>query len=77
VANDVSVITEAGASFGELSLMYGKPRTATVRCTRDGRLWSLNRRAFRGVLVERMVHEDLIKVGTTSYLSGDGCVYTI
>eukprot|EP00611_Tribonema_gayanum_P005379 TRINITY_DN145_c4_g1_i1.p1 TRINITY_DN145_c4_g1~~TRINITY_DN145_c4_g1_i1.p1 ORF type:complete len:1103 (-),score=403.39 TRINITY_DN145_c4_g1_i1:604-3912(-) len=61
-ANQVSVITEPGASFGELSLMYGKPRTATVTCTRDGQLWSLDRRAFRGVLVERMVHEDMIKV---------------
>jgi CRP-like cAMP-binding protein len=58
----VSTIDQHGASFGELSLMYGKPRTATVKCTQSGWLWALDRKAFRGVLVERMAHDNLIKV---------------
>jgi Cyclic nucleotide-binding domain len=28
-----------GATFGELSLMYGKPRAASIRATTDGQLW--------------------------------------
>ncbi|CAN0088548.1 unnamed protein product [Heterosigma akashiwo] len=36
----------AGDAFGELSLLYGKPRTASVTALAHGRLWVL-RRAFR------------------------------
>ena len=36
--------------FGELALMYGKPRAATVQASTNGSLWSLNRRAFKHVL---------------------------
>eukprot|EP00602_Paraphysomonas_sp_CaronLab_P009421 CAMPEP_0185029392 /NCGR_PEP_ID=MMETSP1103-20130426/15671_1 /TAXON_ID=36769 /ORGANISM="Paraphysomonas bandaiensis, Strain Caron Lab Isolate" /LENGTH=986 /DNA_ID=CAMNT_0027564111 /DNA_START=302 /DNA_END=3262 /DNA_ORIENTATION=+ len=32
--------------FGELSLMYGKPRAASVIANTDGMLWSLDRRIF-------------------------------
>jgi cAMP-dependent protein kinase regulator len=63
----VSTIDQHGASFGELSLMYGKPRTATVKCTQSGWLWALDRKAFRGVLVERMAHDNLIKVKTVTF----------
>ena len=48
-------------SFGELSLMYGKPRQATVQATRDGRLWSLDRRAFRATLMKTS-HKELLNV---------------
>ncbi|CAM9963454.1 unnamed protein product, partial [Ectocarpus sp. 12 AP-2014] len=47
----ISHINLPGVSFGELSLMYGKPRTATVTCVHDGWLWCLERKAFRGILV--------------------------
>jgi CRP-like cAMP-binding protein len=33
--------------FGELALMYAKPRAATVRCTQPGTLWALDRQGFR------------------------------
>jgi cAMP-dependent protein kinase regulator len=44
---------EAGGSFGELALMYGAPRAATVvsaesQCT----LWALDRVTFRRILME-------------------------
>jgi cAMP-dependent protein kinase regulator len=44
---------EAGGSFGELALMYGAPRAATVvsaepHCT----LWALDRVTFRRILME-------------------------
>ena len=34
-------------SFGELALMYAKPRAATVRCVEPGTLWALDRSGFR------------------------------
>lgn len=36
-------------SFGELALMYAKPRAATVVATDDGVLWRLGRTTFRAV----------------------------
>eukprot|EP00898_Chlorokybus_atmophyticus_P000853 jgi/Chlat1/1769/Chrsp134S02092 len=44
--------TEDGAnhSFGDLALMYGKPREATVVARSDGVLWALDRVAFRGIM---------------------------
>ena len=41
--------TDAGDKpyFGELALMYAKPRAATVRCVEPGTLWGLDRSGFR------------------------------
>ena len=36
-----------GSSFGELALMYGSPRAATIRAKTDCALWSLDRNAFK------------------------------
>ncbi|CAM9756338.1 unnamed protein product [Chrysoparadoxa australica] len=58
----VSRLDSHGQSFGELSLMYGKPRTATVKATSEGSLWALSRRALRGVIAQRITHDNLIKV---------------
>lgn len=38
--------------FGELALMYSKPRAATVKAKTDGRLWALERNAFRTILMK-------------------------
>ena len=35
--------------FGELALMYAKPRAATVKCASAGLLWGLDRAGFRTV----------------------------
>ncbi|XP_024528984.1 protein phosphatase 2C and cyclic nucleotide-binding/kinase domain-containing protein isoform X1 [Selaginella moellendorffii] len=36
--------------FGELALMYNKPRQASIRAVTEGTLWMLGREAFRGLL---------------------------
>ena len=49
----VFTYTTPGATFGELSLMYGKARAATVIASTDGVLWSINKAAFRSSLVKK------------------------
>ena len=51
--NVVFTYTTIGAAFGELSLMYGKPRAASITAKTDGKLWCLGRQAFRAVLMKR------------------------
>lgn len=41
-----------GSTFGELSLMYGKPRSASVIAHTDGKLWRISRAAFRSVILK-------------------------
>jgi len=38
--------------FGELALMYSKPRAATVKADVDGVLWAMDRRSFRAILMK-------------------------
>mmetsp|Transcript_27104 Transcript_27104/g.56432 ORF Transcript_27104/g.56432 Transcript_27104/m.56432 type:complete len:740 (-) Transcript_27104:275-2494(-) len=45
----VGVPYVSGSSFGELALMYGSPRAATIRAKADCVMWSLDRRAFKGI----------------------------
>ena len=55
IAGNVVHVYESGVDqhpgFGELSLMYGKPRAASVIALTDGKLWSLDRRIFRKVVL--------------------------
>ena len=44
---------EAGKFFGELSLMLGIPRTASVRALEDTVLFAINRTGFQKILTER------------------------
>lgn len=44
--------TDPGSAFGELSLMYGKPRGASVVAKTEGKLWRLGRGAFRAVMMK-------------------------
>ena len=39
----------AGTAFGEIALLYGCPRSATIRARCDCKLWSIDRRAYRGI----------------------------
>ena len=47
--------------FGELALMYAKPRAATVKCVEGGVLWGLDRVAFSNVQAH-MHDRDLTRV---------------
>ncbi|KYR00093.1 protein kinase A regulatory subunit [Tieghemostelium lacteum] len=42
-----------GGSFGELALIYGSPRAATVIARTDVRLWALNRVVYRTILMDQ------------------------
>jgi CRP-like cAMP-binding protein/serine/threonine protein phosphatase PrpC len=48
---DVVHSYEGTGSFGELALMYAKPRAASVVARTDGMLWALDRQAFRYILM--------------------------
>jgi len=60
----VSKIGEGG-SFGELALIYGTPRAATVRALGRVKLWGIDRDSYRRVLMDstmrkRRMYEDLL-----------------
>jgi hypothetical protein len=51
ISSGGAAITEqAGDFFGEFALMYGVPRTATVRTTAPSRLFVLHAQAFRSIV---------------------------
>ena len=50
--NDTKVVNLGeGGSFGELALIYGTPRAATVKASSDVKLWGIDRyKVFIGLL---------------------------
>lgn len=48
--NLVTTIGEGG-SFGELALIYGTPRAATVRAKSNVKLWGIDRESYRRILM--------------------------
>lgn len=42
----------SGGSFGELALINGSPRAATVKAKTDVSLWAINRVTYRNILME-------------------------
>uniref|UniRef100_G3U963 Protein kinase cAMP-dependent type I regulatory subunit beta n=1 Tax=Loxodonta africana TaxID=9785 RepID=G3U963_LOXAF len=63
----VTSISEGG-SFGELALIYGTPRAATVKAKTDLKLWGIDRDSYRRILMgstlrkRKMYDEFLSKV---------------
>ncbi|OCH90728.1 protein kinase A regulatory subunit [Obba rivulosa] len=45
-------VCEKGSSFGELALMYGHPRAASVLAIEPSTLWSLDRITFRTIILK-------------------------
>lgn len=52
--HEYTTANNAHPCFGELSLMYGKPRGATVIALQDGVLWALDRADFKKLLLKAM-----------------------
>eukprot|EP01118_Nematostelium_gracile_P008769 TRINITY_DN2912_c0_g1_i1.p1 TRINITY_DN2912_c0_g1~~TRINITY_DN2912_c0_g1_i1.p1 ORF type:complete len:536 (-),score=144.87 TRINITY_DN2912_c0_g1_i1:87-1694(-) len=55
-----------GRSFGELALMYGAPRNATITATTHSICWAMDRTAFRSILMnytirKRTEHENFLQ----------------
>lgn len=55
----------AGSSVGELALLYGHPRAASVLAMEDSHLWSLDRMTFRTIVLKlahrrRMMYEGFL-----------------
>jgi len=50
--NEEKVLTLGeGGSFGELALIYGTPRAATVKAATDVKLWGIDRDSYRRILM--------------------------
>ncbi|KAJ7533473.1 hypothetical protein O6H91_13G050700 [Diphasiastrum complanatum] len=52
---------KASSCFGDLALMYNKPRQASIRAVTEGTLWTLDREAFRGLLLMKYTHRSALK----------------
>lgn len=48
-----------GGSFGELALIYGTPRAATVRAKTNVKLWGIDRDSYRRILMVRELYGTL------------------
>lgn len=52
----VGVPYGSGMGFGELALIYGSPRAATIKCSEDCIVWEISRTAYKGLQLQ---HEQL------------------
>ncbi|XP_024619282.1 cAMP-dependent protein kinase type I-beta regulatory subunit [Neophocaena asiaeorientalis asiaeorientalis] len=75
----VTSISEGG-SFGELALIYGTPRAATVKAKTDLKLWGIDRDSYRRILMgstlrKRRVYEEFLsKVSILGACPRPGCL---
>lgn len=52
-----------GGSFGELALIYGTPRAATVKAKTDLKLWGIDRDSYRRILMVSFKCKGLVSIG--------------
>lgn len=55
-----------GGCFGELALIYGTPRAATIRAKTDCHLWAIDRNSYRRILMgatirKRKIYEEFLE----------------
>jgi len=56
--NSVKVVSLVeGGCFGELALIYGKPRAATVKAVTDVKLWAIDRDSYRRILMDYVMRK--------------------
>ncbi|XP_066155095.1 cAMP-dependent protein kinase type I regulatory subunit isoform X5 [Euwallacea fornicatus] len=65
VNNELVVTIGEGGSFGELALIYGTPRAATVKAKTDVKLWGIDRDSYRRILMgstirKRKMYEEFL-----------------
>ncbi|XP_053203765.1 cAMP-dependent protein kinase regulatory subunit-like [Panonychus citri] len=65
VNNNLVITIIEGGSFGELALIYGTPRAATVRAKVDCKLWAIDRDTYRRILMgstirKRKLYEEFL-----------------
>lgn len=48
-----------GGSFGELALIYGTPRAATVKAKTNVKLWGIDRDSYRRILMASIFLADV------------------
>lgn len=54
--NDTPVTTiSEGGSFGELALIYGTPRAASIQAKTDVKLWAIDRDTYRRILMGQFI----------------------
>lgn len=63
--NDLVTTIQEGGSFGELALIYGTPRAATVLAKTDVKLWGIDRDSYRRILMgstirKRKMYEEFL-----------------
>lgn len=51
VNNNLVTTIGEGGSFGELALIYGTPRAATVKAKNQVKLWGIDRDSYRRILM--------------------------
>jgi cGMP-dependent protein kinase len=62
--NDVKMGSyQDGAAFGELALIYGSPRAATIMATDNCKLWRIKRGWYRGVVGQhrQLLHKEKVE----------------
>ncbi len=62
---------KAGQSFGELALLHSAPRSATIICDTDVKLWAMERKNFRKIVdhINNLNHVKIKKyLGTIPFL---------
>ncbi|KAL5290604.1 PRKAR1A family protein [Megaselia abdita] len=65
VNGEMVTIISDGGSFGELALIYGTPRAATVKAKTDVKLWGIDRDSYRRILMgstirKRKMYEEFL-----------------
>lgn len=65
INNELVTIVGEGGSFGELALIYGTPRAATIKAKTDVKLWGIDRDSYRRILMgstirKRKMYEEFL-----------------
>jgi cAMP-dependent protein kinase regulator len=84
VIKDGQMVVELGPgeAFGELALMYGSPRLATVKALEPTILWAVDRATFRGIVIDlafqkRRMYESFLRSVPLLHTLHDGELYRI